>query len=151
MPRELRPLVGAHVFGCDVCQEVCPHNASPKRSAGLVDFQPRFSALDLIGLLELTSSGYRKLVRGTALRRASRHQLQRNAAVALGNVGDQSAVPHLCRILADHPNAVVREHAAWALSRLGGPPARAALARATQADTDPDVRRYCEEYNNDLE
>ncbi|HLV22950.1 MAG TPA: tRNA epoxyqueuosine(34) reductase QueG [Polyangiaceae bacterium] len=142
MPRELRPLVGQRVFGCDACQEVCPYNAAAarKRSAPELAAHPALAAPDLIDLLELGSAAYKRLVAGTALRRVNRAQLARNAAVALGNAGDPRSIPPLVRALGGHPSPLVRGHAAWALGRLGSEQARAALERALAEDGAPEVR-----------
>lgn len=141
IPRPLRAGIGRWVFGCDVCQEVCPFNHSrrPRASAPELSARDALSDPSLVDLLELTASGYRRLVRGTALRRASRRQLQRNAAVALGNGGSPSALGPLQQAAQHNPNAVVRGHAAWALGRLGGPAARQALENLLPAEPDPEV------------
>lgn len=146
IPRELRASIGTHVFGCDDCQEVCPYNAAAesKPSAPELGAVAGRDAVDLVELLGLTSSGYRRLVRGSALRRVSRVRLARNAAVALGNSGDPRAVPPLVHALETHQSALVRAHAAWALGRLGGARARSALARAAAEDGDPGVRAEAE-------
>jgi len=142
IPRELRPLCGAHVFGCDICQDVCPFNASatPRPAAPELALRPTLEAPDLVELLELGSGAYRRLVRQSALGRVSRARLARNAAVALGNSGDPRAVAPLSRALRSHSSALVRGHAAWALGRLGGADARAALVEAIDGDPDPTVR-----------
>ena len=143
IPQQYRQAMGNMVFGCDICQEVCPSNAStqPRPSASELKALPHLEAPDLIELLTMTSSGYRRFVRGTALRRASRQQLARNAAVALGNSGDPRAVEPLCNTLNTNRYPLVREHAAWALGQLGGDDAHAALSAAGQNDTDPSVRQ----------
>jgi epoxyqueuosine reductase len=140
IPRELRALMSNHVFGCDICQLVCPFNASRHSQPSAPELAPRpeLGSLTLLDLLELSSSGYRRLVRDSAMRRVSRTQLARNAAVALGNSGDQAVVPRLVRALEHDRRGLVREHVAWALGRLGGSEARAALERATK-DDDPAV------------
>jgi epoxyqueuosine reductase len=143
--RELRPLIGTRVFGCDVCQDVCPFNASGSPRPAAPELAPRASldAPELESLLELGAAAYRKLVRRSALRRVGKHQLQRNAAVALGNTGDPRAIPPLLRSLAREPNSLVRAHVAWALgqvARLGGPDVRAALETARAMDASPEVR-----------
>jgi len=144
LPRELRPLIGQHVFGCDVCQDVCPWNHS--RHAPSADPElGRHEALvdpELEELLFLTSSGYRRLVRGTALSRVSRARLARNAAVALGNSRSPAAEAPLTRALLTHSSELVREHAAWALAALALPlgAGRAALVHAAQHDASADVR-----------
>ncbi len=120
VPRELRAPIGAHVFGCDVCQDVCPFNQTAHKKPAAADFAPRphLAAPELTDVLELTSAGYRKFVRGTALKRTHRAHLARNAAIALGNCDDQAAIQPLTQALASHPSALVRGHAAWALGRL---------------------------------
>ena len=144
IPRELRPAIGARVFGCDVCQEVCPFNAAaPARTEpdpALRAPDPQTAGLDLVRVLGLGTAQLRKLMRGTALRRAGRAGLLRNACVALGNAGDDSAAPALTRALGDrHP--LVRGHAAWALGRLGR---RAALEAALAGEQDAWVREEIE-------
>jgi epoxyqueuosine reductase len=138
MPRELRPLVGTRVFGCDVCQEVCPYNAGPERAVddALRPREPGRGAPDLLALIELGQNQYRKLVKRTALRRLDRAHLLRNVCVALGNAGDARAIAPLAARLASDPSALVRGHAAWALGRLG---ARDALVAARASEADPEV------------
>jgi epoxyqueuosine reductase len=119
IPRELRRAMGTRVFGCDVCQEVCPFNASPKIPEGSeLGHRDELAAPDLVGLLHLGSAAYRKLVERSALRRVRRTRLQRNAAVALGNTQRSEAVPPLTRALDEHSSALVRAHVAWALGEL---------------------------------
>jgi epoxyqueuosine reductase len=145
IPRELRALVGTRVFGCDVCQDVCPFNASesPRSGAPELRARPELDGPSLVDLLTLTATGYRRLVRRTALRRVGKRQLQRNAAVALGNTGSVEAVPPLCTALLEDPSELVRAHAAWALGALGalgGDASKTALVRAAETDADETVR-----------
>jgi epoxyqueuosine reductase len=120
IPHEFRRAIGTRVFGCDVCQEACPYTTADKTRALEPEAIPRsgLGVADLIQWLDLGSAGYRKLVRRTALSRAHREQLSRNAAVALGNSGDPRAVPPLVRAVREHPLELVRAHAAWALGEL---------------------------------
>ncbi|MCA1663653.1 MAG: tRNA epoxyqueuosine(34) reductase QueG [Myxococcales bacterium] len=132
IPRELRPLVGDHVFGCDICQEVCPFNAPDlqrTRATGAAELSPRsgYARPSLTQLVGLGSAQFRKWQRGSALRRVHRRQLQRNAAVALGNVGTVDELPALMQALGEP--ALVRAHAAWAIAQIV---ARSALS-ATQS------------------
>jgi len=114
----LRRPMGDWVFGCDVCQEVCPWNrfAPPAGEARLAG-RP-LQDWSLARLLELDEEGFRALFETSPIRRARRAGLLRNACVALGNRGDRSAVPALERARDHDPDPVVREHAAWALERI---------------------------------
>ena len=89
---------------------------------------------------KLTSSGYRRLVKGSALRRVSRNQLARNAAVALGNSNDAAAIEPLTRCLRSHRSALVRLHAAWALGALGRSQCRDDLVEILALESDGEVR-----------
>ena len=147
IPRDLRRPIGRRVFGCDVCQNVCPYNASPTPRSHAAELGPTepMPDVDLVSLLELTASGYRRLVKGRALSRVSRPRLARNAAVALGNSKDARAVPPLSRALHSDRSPLVRSHAAWALGELGGPDARAALSTARDHERDPTVLEEIDE------
>ena len=139
IPRELPPLMGDWVFGCDICQDVCPVNRKAERGTE-ASFQKRhdFDAPALIPLLALDDDGFRERFRGSPIRRAKRVGLQRNACVALGNIGDPVAVPALSNALRSG-EPLVREHAAWALGVIGGSEAKAALADALQTESDAQV------------
>ena len=146
IPPERRSDVGEHLFGCDICQDVCPWNRRASH-AERPEFAPRESlrTLSLAELLRLDPETYARRFRGSPMKRARRRGLARNAAVVLGNRGDRDAVPALALALADEPEAVVRSHAAWALGRLGGAPARQALEAARRVDPEPTVGREAEE------
>ena len=139
IPRELRTLVGDWVFGCDICQDVCPVNRDAPESAEPA-FRQRhdFAAPALIPLLELDEEGFRKRFRNSPVRRAKRVGLQRNVCVALGNIGDPAAIPALARALTG-AEPLVRAHAAWALGKIGGPDAGTTLASALRSEEDPEV------------
>ncbi|HYQ16487.1 MAG TPA: tRNA epoxyqueuosine(34) reductase QueG [Polyangiaceae bacterium] len=144
VPRELRALIGAHVFGCDICQDVCPWNQSRHAPARDKDLGERaeLAAPDLVSLLFLGSAAYRKLVRGTALSRVSRQRLGRNAAIALGNSRSPAAEAPLALALSTHSSELVRAHAAWALGALGLPltAGQSALEQAELHDACAEVR-----------
>lgn len=118
VPEELRPALGEWLFGCDVCQEVCPWNRKAPQGRE-PQLQPReeLLAVDPIALLSLKDEEFRARFRDTALWRAKRSGVLRNAALVLGNRGDAAAIPALERAL-DDPEPLVREAAAWALERL---------------------------------
>ena len=144
IPRELRPLVGDWVFGCDICQDVCPVNRKSAQGGEPAFRQRRdFAAPQLLPLLELSDEQFSERFRGSPIKRAKRVGLQRNVCVALGNIGDPAAVPALVRSLRA-PDAVVREHAAWALGRIGGQEAAPALVSALAGEEDETVRREIE-------
>lgn len=162
IPLELRPLMGDLIFGCDICQQVCPVNIVAERRLGLrhdgktaspspqllqirprPEFRPRpgtGSSPELIPLLSLTEEEFRARFQHSPIKRAKRRGLLRNVCVALGNIGDPQAIPALTGALHDS-EPLVRGHAAWALGRIGGPQARQALEEALPAETDEEVRK----------
>ncbi len=121
---DLRPKLGDWVFGCDICQEVCPYNASRRgRPKGWSEFEPQLGTrLDLPTLLALDDEAFRRMFRGSPIKRAKRRGLARNAALALGNQGHADARPVLERAAASDPEPVVRDAATWALARLDSTP-----------------------------
>jgi epoxyqueuosine reductase len=123
VPAELRPALGEWVFGCDVCQEVCPWNrkAPPGSEPALQGGERDLERLDLVELLGLSEEEFRHRFRGTALMRARRRGLLRNAALALGSQAGTrrvaAALPALRRAL-DDGEPLVREAAAWAIAQI---------------------------------
>ena len=117
-PKSKREGLGRHVFGCDICQDVCPWNRK-RREHGGPAFEARegLAAPDLEELAGLDVESFRERFRRSPLKRAKRRGLLRNVAVALGNSGDPAKRPVLLR-LAQDDDPLVREHAAWALGRL---------------------------------
>ncbi|HVC43244.1 MAG TPA: tRNA epoxyqueuosine(34) reductase QueG [Candidatus Binataceae bacterium] len=130
----MRPRIDNWVFGCDVCQEVCPWNDDATAAAVNDALMP-----SLADLMALDDEGFRRRFGKSAIRRTKRRGLLRNAAIALGNSGNPAAIAILARTLAGEPEPIVRGHAAWALGRLGGAPARDALDRARPRESDPMV------------
>jgi epoxyqueuosine reductase len=118
VPEERRHEVGRHVFGCDICQDVCPWNRR-RRHRGAPPFEPRpgAQAPDLGDIAALDEQEFRRRFRASPVKRAKRRGLVRNAALALANGGDAGRRPILERLAGD-AGPVVREHAAWALRRL---------------------------------
>jgi epoxyqueuosine reductase len=121
IPAELRPAVGTHVYGCDICQTVCPYNGAAPESADRA-WLPR-AGLDLPRLVDLwrqSDEDVQALTRGSAMRRAKLTGLRRNLAVAIGNCGDPEAVASLAVPFADRASVddpMVQEHVDWALTR----------------------------------
>jgi epoxyqueuosine reductase len=118
IPEELRAGIGHHVFGCDICQDVCPWN----RKASATDapeFQPRPGLVNpaLVWLAEMSQEEFNQTFRGSAIRRTKRSGLRRNAALAMGNSGNREFLPLLEKMTSDEDETVA-EHARWAKTRL---------------------------------
>jgi epoxyqueuosine reductase len=127
--------MGNWVFGCDVCQEVCPYNRKPPLTDPAI-LSPAVDPAPLLAdLLALDEAAFRERYRKTAVLRAKRRGLVRNACVAAGNAGDPALTPALIRLLMDG-EPLVRGHAAWALGRIGGSDGIAALRRALETERD---------------
>ena len=145
LPPAARDMVGDWVFGCDVCQEVCPWNDRPRSGKPypgdhpLLRLPEKRAELDLIGLLRLDREGYVERFQVSPMKRAKLEGLRRNAAVAMAHRGEQSYVPALAQTLLD-ADPMLRRHAAWALGRLGGSEARNALQQAHWRESEPSVR-----------
>lgn len=141
IPRDLRPLMDNWVYGCDICQVVCPFNRFAPRSEELA-FHPLnidTAAPPLLDLLALDEDAFARRFAGSPIKRIKRERLVRNAAVAAGNWGSAEAVPALLPLLADqHP--LVRGHAAWALGQIGEPAARTPLQKALKQEIEEPVR-----------
>ncbi len=147
IPRELRASVGDWIFGCDICQEVCPWNrfAPPAREARL--HAHALEGWSLERFLTLDEGGFRELFATSPIRRANRAGFLRNVCVAMGNRADARYAGPLLDALTRDPEALVRGHAAWALGRVAAGLAalaraeiRAALDRAARGDDDVWVR-----------
>lgn len=137
IPRELRPLMGEHLFGCDVCQQVCPWNRFATAPPSDI-FQPRerTRTVSPLELLAMSQEEFSTTFRRSPVKRTKRRGLARNAAVALGNRGDTDDVPALVAALDSHDEALVRGHAAWALGAIGGKSAAEALHAAASREAD---------------
>jgi epoxyqueuosine reductase len=145
IPRHLRPLIGNHVFGCDICQEVCPYNVKAN-STDEPSYAPRAGlyAPDLISLLSIDQEEFRRRFRGSPILRAKRRGFLRNVAVALGNSAGPEAVPALANALNDD-EPLVRGHVAWALGRIGSSDAIAALQQKLLSEDNTEVKSEIEE------
>lgn len=139
IPRDLRPGIGRHVYGCDVCLEVCPWNRFAQVGRQVL-LSARFDLpqLTLADLLALTPESFATTFRKTPIKRLKLAGLLRNACIVAGNAGDAAHLPALGR-LAMHPLPLVRAHAVWAVRRLAGTEAAALLQAARAAETDAAV------------
>ncbi|MGI8484515.1 MAG: tRNA epoxyqueuosine(34) reductase QueG [Thermomicrobiales bacterium] len=142
IPRETRSKMGNWVYGCDVCQEVCPYTgaAKPMDDAELMAASLNNAYPSLHWLLGMTDKDFGDTYFGTPVPRAKLRVLARNAAIALGNVGSEADVPVLIQTMDHHDEPLVRGHAAWALGQLGGAAARNALDMRRNTDPDDLVR-----------
>ena len=118
IPEELRAGMGRHVFGCDICQDICPWNRKASVSTER-DFQPRTGLVNpaLTWLAEMSAEEFRETFRGSPIRRAKRSGLRRNAAIAMGNSGNPDFLPVLEKLNADQDQSVAQS-ARWARDRL---------------------------------
>lgn len=145
IPVELRPKIGDWVFGCDICQDVCPWNRkAPETNDPDLEPKAEFVEPDLIAWLGLSREEFRQRFRQTALTRPRRAGLLRNVAVVLGNQRNPQALPALLRALEDE-EPLVRGAAAWALGqflrqRLAADLVKSALQAGLERETDPTVR-----------
>jgi epoxyqueuosine reductase len=119
IPEELREGVGEWLFGCDICQEVCPHNhrAQISTSDGFCEVRIADQALPLADVLRLTDETFLARFAGSPIMRAKRRGLVRNACVVAGNIGDTSLLEPL-REVAEDDDEMLREHASWAIARI---------------------------------
>lgn len=140
IPRSLRPLIGNHIFGCDICQEICPYNGKAPTTSEPA-FAPRAGlyAPQLVPFLALDETEFRQRFSGSPILRAKRRGFLRNVAVALGNLRSAAAVPALIGAVNDG-EALVRGHAAWALGEIGCSDALAHLERALENERDGEAR-----------
>jgi epoxyqueuosine reductase len=118
IPEEMREGIGRHVFGCDICQDVCPWNRKAPVT-GAEEFQAREGLVNpaLEWLVEMSAEEFREKFRGSPIRRTKRSGLRRNAAIAMGNSGDRKFLPLLERLTVDG-DSVVAESAIWAAEKL---------------------------------
>ena len=117
IPVEIRPRVGEWVFGCDACQRVCPWNRFALQADPALAPRPGLPCPDLGAELALTPGAFNRKFAASPVLRAKRRGYLRNAAVVLGNLGDESALPDLEAACRDE-EPLVREHAAWAVERI---------------------------------
>jgi len=142
MPTSVREIWGNRLYGCMVCQDVCPLNCRVKPK----NRKPRYGcvgpSLSLAQILQMTGKEYRERFHENQIGEwwVSFGAIQRNAAVALGNIGDSSAVPALSKVLIRSRSFIVRGHTAWALGKIGGQNAKLALKEALVKERNPYVQ-----------
>lgn len=139
IPRELRPLIGSHIYGCDLCQDVCPWNrfATPTVEP---TFQPRNGLLNpqLSELMYMTNEQFSARFKHSPIKRIKRRRLLRNVAIALGNIGasaDAECIAALLHGITDS-EPLIRAHSVWALRQIGGENSLKALRRLKEIETE---------------
>jgi epoxyqueuosine reductase len=151
IPADLRPAMGSWVFGCDVCQQVCPWNIRFAERHGDPVFRPASSQPprpDLASELALTPEAFNQKLRHSPIQRSRRRGYLRNLSVALGNQKRPESLPALTKALFEETEPQVRAHAAWAIGQLGGAAARQALL---QAKGEEQVENVVEEIRSALQ
>lgn len=140
IPNALRSGIGNWVYGCDICQDVCPWNEKHSTASDEPAFAARefLDAPKLHDLLQMDQNAFSRFFKNSPIKRTKRRGLLRNAAIALGNVGSEQDVGVLGKALSD-TEPLVRAHAAWALGEIGGKVALACLKSAKEKETDTDV------------
>lgn len=141
IPTKLRSQLGSHIFGCDVCQTVCPWNRKPAIPSEQTLFPPLedIQTTKLTSELQLDDPAFRDRFRHTPVARAKRRGYLRNVAVSLGNLAQDNSIPALIACLLQDPEPLVRAHAAWALGCFSAPQAQTALQNALGSETLPAV------------
>ena len=139
IPKALRSQMGNLIYGCDICQEVCPWNSKAVPTDDPA-FQPRAGnfAPTLLSLISMTQQEFSRRFKGSPIKRAKRRGFLRNVLVAIGNWGEQRAVPALKKALTDD-EPLVRSHAAWALGQIGGTAAGHTLQAQLAVETEREV------------
>jgi epoxyqueuosine reductase len=140
IPRKLRPMIGARIYGCDDCQDVCPWNRFAHKSDESAFFaREPLASMDLVVLLGMSRERFMELTKGSAIRRARYPGFLRNVAVALGNSADPRGLLALEEALS-HEEPLVRGHSAWALGHRNAIEHVDSLRRRLERENDSFVR-----------
>ena len=142
IPSELRSSIGDWVFGCDVCQDVCPWNMRFAHPSEIQEFQPRefLKHTSSPDFLSLTEDAYRIELQNSPLKRAKLNGLLRNAAITAGNATDPAALPHLASLLTKYHDATVRSICAWAIARINESGNEKIIRDALESEDDPTTK-----------
>jgi epoxyqueuosine reductase len=142
IPEELRNTIDDWVFGCDVCQDVCPWNLRFARPTSVKAFHPRkfLNQPRLLKILNLSEASYKQKLHGSSLKRPKLNGLLRNAAVAAGNTKSPEYIRVLAKILTEHPDPIVRSHCAWALGQFKDPENVKILRDALESEDHSETR-----------
>ena len=139
IPYDLRPLMGDWIFGCDICQDICPVNDKIDISQNTSFIEKTTSYLDLVGILYMSQEEFSTRFSKSPIKRTKLPGLQRNACVALGNTKQKEAIPALIDTLKNNQSELVRGHSAWALGEIDTPECQNALKISLEYENDPFV------------
>lgn len=139
IPYDLRPLMGDWIFGCDICQDICPVNDKIDISQNTTFIEKTTSYLDLVGILYMSQEEFSMRFSKSPIKRTKLRGLQRNACVALGNTKQKEAIPALIDTLKNNQSELVRGHSAWALGEIDTPECQNALKISLEYENDPFV------------
>tara|TARA_Y100000996_G_scaffold312101_1_gene248376 strand:+ start:680 stop:1807 length:1128 start_codon:yes stop_codon:yes gene_type:complete len=139
IPYDLRPLMGDWIFGCDICQDICPVNDKIDISQNTTFIEKTTSYLDLVGILYMSQEEFSTRFSKSPIKRTKLRGLQRNACVALGNTKQKEAIPALIDTLKNNQSELVRGHSAWALGEIDTPECQNALKISLEYENDPFV------------
>lgn len=128
------------LYGCTTCQEVCPQNREVRPKKYKPEYGYIGSRIPLIPLLQITEGEFQNYFAYNQIAMRPREAIKRNAALALGNIGDSRAVVPLIKVLQEDDNSIVRGHTAWALGKIRGKKAKIALEKALKIEKDKEVR-----------
>lgn len=136
IPANLRSLIGSWLFGCDICQQVCPWNSRFAAPTNDPSFQPRSLLMqpNAERFLSLSPGSWTQSLHNSPLLRPKRRGLVRNASIVAGNTGDPTTVPSLARNLLSDPEPIIRVSSAWALGQIGGEQAFKTLEQAKRME-----------------
>lgn len=149
IPRHLRNAIGSWVFGCDICQVVCPWNIqAPKHRSFSLFEQSSHTSIDLHETVHFSESDFNHYFAKSPILRAKRNGFFRNLACVLGNIRDPDSIPYLADLLVSEADPIIRAHAAWALGQYSTSKTRFILSNALNSELDPVVR---DEIKLDLE
>ncbi len=147
IPTDLREKMGNWIFGCDICQQVCPWNLRFGNAEPYPAFHPREGIPEplLVEEMRLDPGGFNRKFKNSPIQRPRRRGYLRNVAVALGNAQDERAIPALMAGASEEPEPLVRQHAIWALGQYFSPQVRNFLAQRLKEEGDAVVREEIEQ------
>jgi len=140
IPIYLRKMIGNWVFGCDICQNVCPWNKKDSTKTHVIDdfkFRKEIAFPDLLEDIHLTQDQFSKKFKNSPIKRAKRRGYLRNVAVAIGNSSNNEALPHLIEVMAKEKDSLIKRHVAWALGQIGGKDIYSYLREILNQENDP--------------